>query len=293
MKVFPLAIYTADHGLAWNYPRDEIDFQEIDACRKAFGPLPDFDAGAKGFSGVWATGKRVFIMRCQSVSAWDFRGRNATYFAVTWIPRSEAAATDFGRILDCDALRTPTKTPPPFFQMDASRNEVPAQAPQPYLNDGFERIGGVIAATNTNQKVAAKRVDGMSQVTCVVTNPQNSSPMASVAPQAPAASGKTRTAALQPLSVPMVASAAIAILAVGVAVVLGMKAFYLSQENEELKNQLAQAQDIHTPQNVFEEDLSWHSDGILTQYQCQGPFLAIDYTRSIWPTGRIVIFKTK
>ena len=55
IKVYPLAVYTADHGLAWSYPEAEIDFASLDSCRKAFGSLPDFDAGARA---LMAFGRR-------------------------------------------------------------------------------------------------------------------------------------------------------------------------------------------------------------------------------------------
>ena len=254
MKVFPLAIYTADHGLVWNYPRSEISFQEIDACRKAFGPLPDFDAGAKGYSGVWAVGDRVFIMRCQSVPAWDFRGRDAMYLAVTWIPRAEAPETDFDRILSSAPISVPNKTPPPFFELEASRPRVEPIAAQPYLNDGFERIGGIIAGADISQKIAAKRADGASQVSCVVTSPAGMRDgLVDVVP-ATAQQEVSRHPNHQPLSTPLMATAAVAILAVGAAVVLGMKSFYLAQENAELKARLSKAEEQNRPQNVFEAE---------------------------------------
>ena len=32
MRQYPLAVYTAEHGLAWTYPREEIDFASLDGC---------------------------------------------------------------------------------------------------------------------------------------------------------------------------------------------------------------------------------------------------------------------
>ena len=168
-KVYPLAVYTADHGLAWTYPRGEIAFAELDACRTAFGPLPDFDAGDKGFEGVWARGNKVFVLRCQSVSAWDFRGRDATYLAVTWMDRAEAASTNFERLIDAEALRLPSKNPPPFFEVDAETNASPTVAdPDPILRDGFARAGAIIAGQPTDAVVAIKRTEGSRLVSCTV-----------------------------------------------------------------------------------------------------------------------------
>ncbi len=146
MATYPLAIYTAEHGLAWTYPREAIPFTELEACRKAFGPSPDFDAGDPGYEGVLATRTRVFALRCQSVPAWDFRGRAATYLAVTWVPREAAGRMDFEALLAAPALRLPTHTPPPGFDLTAERPPVPAQSlRETLLPDGFSRVGALIA----------------------------------------------------------------------------------------------------------------------------------------------------
>lgn len=172
MNVYPLAIYTANHGLAWHYPKEEISFLELDACRKAFGRLPDFGSGEKGFDGIWAKGKLVFVMRCQSVSAWDFRGRSATYLAVTWIPRSEAAVTDFDKLLDSVELSEPMKNPPAFFSADAvaaASRDISAVPLNPYLPDGFAHAGAIIAGTPLTTTVALKRIAGNSQASLTLS----------------------------------------------------------------------------------------------------------------------------
>ena len=56
---FPLAVYTAAHGLSWTYLRSAIDYAALDRCRKLLGPLPDFDAGETGYEGVAADGANV------------------------------------------------------------------------------------------------------------------------------------------------------------------------------------------------------------------------------------------
>ena len=64
---FPLAVYTASHGLSWTYLRSAIDYAALDRCRKLLGPLPDFDAGEAGYEGVVADGNIVtivFILIC-------------------------------------------------------------------------------------------------------------------------------------------------------------------------------------------------------------------------------------
>lgn len=98
---FPLATYTAEHGLAWFYDTAAIAFDELDKCRKLLGPLPDFDAGECGYEGVAAVGNKVFAIRCVSAPKWDFRGRDATHLTATWLARSVARRGDFDKLLQC------------------------------------------------------------------------------------------------------------------------------------------------------------------------------------------------
>lgn len=156
MGTFPLAVYTAEHGLNWNYPQGEIDFAALDACRKAFGRLPDFDAGEEGFEGVWCTPERVFVLRCQSVKGWDFRGRDATYLAVTWVPREQAATTDFEVLLRVPELCEPTHTPSPFFKATAACPPAGAIPASPILPD-FRRVGAVLAGLPPNASATFRR----------------------------------------------------------------------------------------------------------------------------------------
>lgn len=160
MSILPLAIYTATQGLSWNYPRGEIAFAELDACRKALCPLPDFDAGDPGYEGVWVTETRVFFLHCQSAPAWDFRGRNATYLAVTWVPRDEVGQIDIDALLNHPALCVPNRNPELFFDFAAipqatrslSLTSLPTTLP-----DGFRSVGAVIATLAPNQTARLRR----------------------------------------------------------------------------------------------------------------------------------------
>ena len=256
MKVYPLAIYTADHGLSWTYPRSEISFSDLDACRKAFGPLPDFDAGAKGFEGVWANGSRVYVIRCQSVKAWDFRGRNATYLAVTWIPRSDAATTDFAKLLASQALTTPTKTPPSFFESNASS---PARAPiqdEPFLSDGFARAGAIISGTPTESTVAIKRVDGNMQASCSVFGIR-ADITHSVTPNERTQNSTTpasSSANLVPIII--IISILLFLMAAGVAI-LGLKWLSERSENAELRQENAKLRQLICEQKL---ELDYYSN---------------------------------
>lgn len=147
MATYPLAVWTANHGLDWTFPRGEIDFATLERCRKAFGPLPDFDSGDPGFEGVWITADRVFAVRCQSVRGWDFRGRDATYLAVTWLPRAEAVRTNFEALFAVRELREPLRQVPPFFSATLG-GPVPVSGPAgslAYLVD-FRGVGPMAEA---------------------------------------------------------------------------------------------------------------------------------------------------
>ena len=240
-KVYPLAVYTADHGLAWTYPRGEIAFAELDACRTAFGPLPDFDAGDKGFEGVWAKGDKVFVLRCQSVSAWDFRGRDATYLAVTWMDRVEAPLTDFERLIDAEALLLPSKNPPPFFEVDAETNAIPTVSePDPILRDGFARAGAIIAGQPTDAVVAIKRTEGSRLVSCTVRRaPQEAfSPFAGPGDSAFEAATPASPPARPDLSPVVVALSVALFLSLAVGAALGFKWWRTEKELNKVKEEL-------------------------------------------------------
>jgi len=101
---FPLATYTAENGLSWFYDKSAIDFAELDKCRRLLGPLPDFDAGDKGYEGIAAVGGRIFLVRCASAKAWDFKGRDATYITVTWLDRNKIDEVNLDAILSSDGM---------------------------------------------------------------------------------------------------------------------------------------------------------------------------------------------
>ena len=167
MMTLPLAIYTADHGLAWTYSKQEIGFAELDACRTALGPLPDFDLGESGYEGVWVTAERVFVIVCQSAPKWDFRGRDATYLAVTWLSREEAKQMDFEALIRSEALQIPTKTPSSFFQFQprirasGRLNGLPQT-----LSDGFQSVNALVETLDLSQTAKLKRTRGALLVTC-------------------------------------------------------------------------------------------------------------------------------
>ena len=166
MMTLPLAIYTADHGLAWTYPKQEIGFAELDACRTALAPLPDFDMGEMGYEGVWVTAESVFVMVCQSAPKWDFRERDATYLAVTWMTREEAKSVDFEVLLSHPALRSPTKNPPPFIDIHQTpMGSRPIQG-LPTGLPGFQSVAALISALPMNQTAKIKRNLNASTITC-------------------------------------------------------------------------------------------------------------------------------
>ena len=117
---FPLAVYTAGHGLAWTYLKSAIPYAELDRCRSLLGPLPDFETGESGYEGVAAAGGFVYAIRCFSAPKWDFMGRDATYLAVAWIQRERAPWVDFEVLLRAPELNAPMRKPPLIFRADAA-----------------------------------------------------------------------------------------------------------------------------------------------------------------------------
>lgn len=132
------------------------------ACRKGLGPLPDLNAGGVGFEGVWATAKYVFAMRCQRVEKWDFRGRDALYLAVTWVPRAEATRTDFQVLLNRPELQVPNPSPAQFFSCDASASEAVPQACSPSfeLKGDFDVVRSILATVTPTTVVRFRRSFG-------------------------------------------------------------------------------------------------------------------------------------
>ena len=166
MATYPLAVWTANHGLDWTFPRGEIDFATLERCRKAFGPLPDFDSGDPGFEGVWITAERVFAVRCQSVRGWDFRGRDATYLAVTWLPRAEAVRTNFEALFDVRELREPLRQVPPFFSATLG-GPAPVRGPAGSLAHlvDFRGVGPMVEALLPGETATMRRPLGEKVVT--------------------------------------------------------------------------------------------------------------------------------
>ena len=272
MNVYPLAIYTADHGLSWNFPKEEISFQEIDACRKAFGQLPDFDSGAIGFDGVWAKGNRVFIMRCQSVAAWDFRGRNATYLAVTWIPRRDADKIDFDKLLNTEAMSIPSKTPPLFFNADVEivSNSLVA-TPGPYLTDGFVRVGAIIKGLPEETTVAVKRVAGNSQASLVMTESIDNTghSLASLPHDNPHHVGE---ATMQPSSAALMVLLAVWFLTTAATAVLWFKWQAAMKENSDLSARLNSAE-VKIAELESDNKKLLEANGASSGPRCTTPYL--------------------
>ena len=164
--LYPLAVYTADHGLEWSYPKGEIAYGELDQCRKAFGRLPDFDAGDPGFEGVLITPKHVFAVHCQNVAHRDFRNRNATYISVSWVPRADAASVDFEALLASPSIREPLQNFPNFFEADATAGGATAIHDCPRQLPDFRQAGVLAAQLPEGATAVLKRRDGESAVAC-------------------------------------------------------------------------------------------------------------------------------
>ena len=106
LMVFLLATYTAENGLEWFYDKSAITFAELDKCRRLLGPLPNFDSGDRGYEGVAAVGRRIYLIRCARAKMWDFKGRDAVYLTVTWLDRDKVGDFDLDAILASDGMCT-------------------------------------------------------------------------------------------------------------------------------------------------------------------------------------------
>lgn len=116
----PLAIYTAEHGLAWKCSDADLSLSELESCKGAFGRLPDFDSGEKGFEGIAVRGDRVFVARCFKAAKWDFVGRDAFYLAMTWMPRSAFWKECAETIWAMPQFREPMREPPRPFEFEGA-----------------------------------------------------------------------------------------------------------------------------------------------------------------------------
>lgn len=163
---YPLAVYTAGHGLEWTYPRQEISYPDLDRCRTGFGQLPDFDAGDKGFEGVIVDSARVFAVRCQNAPKRDFLGRDAIYLAVTWVSREEAVKTDFALLLAAREMAVPQREIPTFFEASAETEGNQRISPAPETLRDFHLVSSLVATLPPGVKAVLKRPDGNAYVSC-------------------------------------------------------------------------------------------------------------------------------
>lgn len=165
-------VYTADHGLDWQGPFDEVPYGEIDQCRTLWGQMPDFSVGEEGFEGVARIGRRVFIARCLRAEKWDFRGRDAVYLAVACLDAEVCAGADVERVLAARELRTPSHEPPTHLDVDCGGSRLE-------ITDGAcwrRPIGGV--TWEVLRPRHGVELDGRSE-----TEPQNTDRISAVLPE--------------------------------------------------------------------------------------------------------------
>ena len=118
MMTLPLAIYTAKYGLAWQYPERDISIRELSDSLAMFGEFPDFDSGDLGFEGMAIKSGRVYLVRCFRAEKWDFRGRDAIYFAVTWLPYEDLRKINKEDVFRSECFCVPMHNPPRCFEVE-------------------------------------------------------------------------------------------------------------------------------------------------------------------------------
>ena len=138
----PLAIYSAEQGLSWKYDSALISYEELDACRTALRPLPNFNIGESEYEGVVAKRDRIFLIRCFKALKWDFRGRDATYLAVTWFERSRVMEVNFAHVFLSPEFTEPSHNPQYVFEINDDT----------YSSSAFSDAVNCIAESNADEE---------------------------------------------------------------------------------------------------------------------------------------------
>ena len=83
----PIYIFSAKQGMQW-LSGTSSDVVRLDTIRKRIGKLVDFDAGETPYRGILADNEVCYVYACFLAPRFDFRGRDATYFIFTEVPKA-------------------------------------------------------------------------------------------------------------------------------------------------------------------------------------------------------------
>lgn len=102
----PIYIFSAKQGMQW-LSGTSADVVRLDAIRKRIGRLADFDAGESPYRGILADNDNCYVYACFLAPRFDFRGRDATYFIFTEIPKAYRNSLNFDALLRSDLFTQP------------------------------------------------------------------------------------------------------------------------------------------------------------------------------------------
>ena len=102
----PIYIFSAKQGMQW-LSGASADVVRLDNIRKRIGKLVDFDAGEAPYRGILADNEVCYVYACFLAPRFDFRGRDATYFIFTEVPKSAWNTFNFDTLLRSELFTIP------------------------------------------------------------------------------------------------------------------------------------------------------------------------------------------
>lgn len=102
----PIYIFSAKQGMQW-LSGTSSDVVRLDTIRKRIGKLVDFDAGETPYRGILADNEVCYVYACFLAPRFDFRGRDATYFIVTEVPKAAWNTFNFDALLRSELFTIP------------------------------------------------------------------------------------------------------------------------------------------------------------------------------------------
>lgn len=102
----PIYIFSAKQGMQW-LSGASADVVRLDNIRKRIGKLVDFDAGEAPYRGILADNEVCYVYACFLAPRFDFRGRDATYFIFTEVPKSVWNTFNFDTLLRSELFTIP------------------------------------------------------------------------------------------------------------------------------------------------------------------------------------------
>jgi len=107
------AVYTAFRGYSWSQIPNGLTERLLDRLRElATAGRGDFADADTVERGIVAIGPVAAVFTIRNVAEWDSAGRDCSYSAFVCFSCRQAAAFDFGRLLELPFLAQPVREPP-------------------------------------------------------------------------------------------------------------------------------------------------------------------------------------